>query len=1017
MKWKAHASLVLFFALSGFGAQFDAAPFALPLSEGNGLVWEDPRELHQVVVHFDGPAPASESVHLEYWGSRWPEQHLPKDREPGGGDVGWMELGNWYSYGWRRADAEVLREGSRLVFTFRAVNQKEFPKLNDYPAAFRYTLKIRIASEANLPKIQRFEALTDSTVEKQVMALVWKKKPEAHLKVTAYNGVSPRLSKAGLRTWIEVDSATNPDPNTFDRTLVTVRNGNDVFTFAVDDLKTEGLFLPQFGVAVLTGMEAQIWDYAFAAKTASGKGKSLYDRVAAMPEQTWRSAWENMPPKKSRIYLPLGADGGRQRFLLSADGIVSCRHNDQYLQGRPGKDTPRLGLEPAPARFGFGPSLQPVDRGLDEDSIPISTTVWEHSGLRTIQTAFVTGLSGAKGDGPVPEADALTVFLAKLVFTNYSAMSQTAKLPFSYSAGDKPGSLRAGDHGVLWAGGGVRAQIVADGQPTGSEELIWSWTLAPGDSITVFVKIPYLVLTEKSEQEALASLDFDTERKAVACYWHRRLDESARLITPEPVLNQFYRAIAGHLLINCEREPGSTRRFARVGSFAYGAYGNESCMMVADLDRRGYHREAQECLDAWLHYQGTVALPGDFSSKEGVLYGAGGYEAGGYNQHHGWILWAIANHYRFTRDDAWLRQSASGILAGADWIIRETKRTANRHELERGLLPAGSLEDIGDWWTWLSTSCYTWRGLDSAAWALEQMQHREARRVRQEADIYHEHLLANFRAAAQRSPVVRLRDGTAVTKIPSQVHRRGRSFGWICETLEGAIHLLITGALDPNSPEAKGILKDYEDNLYLSNQYGYTLDDFDRWWFSRGGMSMQACLLLDVEPYLFRDDVKHALRATFNAIAVSHFSDVHMNTEHALPEMGDWRGDHYKSSDEANAAGWLRYLFVREEGDNLLIGQAVPREWLKPGQKCGMQQAPTHFGPASVIYTSSANQITAELDGPVRNPPKEIRLRFRTPDGRPLNRVTVNGKAWKKVEGDWVLLPGNINSAEIKAAY
>ena len=45
-------------------------------------------------------------------------------------------------------------------------------------------------------------------------------------------------------------------------------------------------------------------------------------------------------------------------------------------------------------------------------------------------------------------------------------------------------------------------------------------------------------------------------------------------------------------------------------------YGNESCMMVLDLDRRGYHQEAEECLDAWLHYQGTVGLPGDFDSKE-----------------------------------------------------------------------------------------------------------------------------------------------------------------------------------------------------------------------------------------------------------------------------------------------------------------------------------------------------------------------------------------------------------------
>ena len=198
------------------------------------------------------------------------------------------------------------------------------------------------------------------------------------------------------------------------------------------------------------------------------------------------------------------------------------------------------------------------------------------------------------------------------------------------------------------------------------------------------------MLTEKSEQAALAALDFEKEQREIAGYWRRRLDESARLITPEPMLNEFYRAHAGHLLINCEGDPDSAgRRFARVGSFAYGAYGNESCMMVVDLDRRGYHKEAQECLDAWLHYQGTVALPGDFSTKKGVLYGAGGLEAGGYNQHHGWILWMLGEHYRFTRDEAWLRGAAPGILAGADWIINETKRTANRHELERGLLPPG----------------------------------------------------------------------------------------------------------------------------------------------------------------------------------------------------------------------------------------------------------------------------------------------------------------------------------------
>lgn len=1013
--------LVCFLSLGlpalGHGAAFDAVPFGLPLPEGNGILWEDPREIHRVVVHFQGSAPASQTVRLEYWGSRWPEQHLPKAREPGGGDVGWMELGNWFKGGWRAADAEVSAEGSKLSFTFHPVNAKEFPKLKNYPVDFRYTLKLRVASDAPLPKIERIEAFTDSTLQPLAVSLAWQHGCPKDLAFEVFNGIIANKTNVASATLVALLAVTNSDPNTFDRSLLTARTGTNVFTVKVDDLASGPVYLSHFGVVVLA--EGDKRDYAEVAAELAARGdRTLYDRIAGMPEQTWLNAWSNMPSKKSRIYFPLGLDGGRQRFLLEPNGGVRFRLNDNFLETRPGKDTARLKLEPAPVAFHFVPCGAPIDRKLQEEVLPICDTSWDNNGIRIIQTAFVTGLEGASADGPVPAADTTAVFLARFVFTNTATASRLAKFPVSCVTADSPQTLTTGADGLLQHQGGVRGQILVEGQPsTNNIQLEWSWTLGPGESKTVIVKIPYLLLTNSSEHAALQKLNFDIERSAVAGYWRRRLSESAELLTPEPILNEFYRAQAGHLLVNCEREPDSTRRFARVGSFSYGAYGNESCMMVVDLDRRGYHREAQECLDAWLHYQGTVGLPGDFDSQEGVLYGAGGYESGGYNQHHGWILWCLAEHYRFTRDRDWLRAAAPGILAGADWIIRETRRAGQRHPLERGLLPAGSLEDIGDWWTWLSTSCYSWRGLDSAAWALEQISHPDAARVRFAADEFHAHLLANFRAAAARSPVVRLRDGTAVPHFPSQIHRRGRSFGWICETLEGALHLLITGALDPQSPEADWILKDYEDNLYLSNQYGYSLEDFDKNWFARGGMSMQACLLLDVEPYLARDDVKHALRAMFNAIAVSHFPDVHMNTEHALPHLDDWRGDHFKTSDEANACGWLRQIFVRESGNDLLFGQAVPRDWLKPGQTCGLKRAATYFGPASIVFTGAENQITAELEGPSRNPPASIRLRFRTPGERPLRSVVVNGEPWSDVHGDWVILPGTLGKARVLARY
>ncbi|MEI6502119.1 MAG: hypothetical protein WCP21_13975, partial [Armatimonadota bacterium] len=575
---------------------------------------------------------------------------------------------------------------------------------------------------------------------------------------------------------------------------------------------------------------------------------------------------------------------------------------------------------------------------------------------------------------------------------------------------DDTGLIRSGDKLRAWLDTGGRGEVTTDEQG-----LVYAVTFGEGETHAITLKVPYVWLTD-AEITQLQALDFDRERRATAAYWWAILGTHMELITPETTLNEFFTSVAMHSLINSELEPGSRRRFARAGSFAYLAFANESCMMIVDLDRRGMHEAARECLEGFLHYQGSVPLPGDFKSSEGVLWGAAGYEHIGYNQHHGWILWNVIEHYRFTRDTAWLISVADKVLAAAEWVIRERDRDLPAGHPEAGLIPAGNLEDITDWWPWLSTNCYTWRGLEAAAWGLAQLGHPEAARLQAQADDYRAAILARFSEAAERAPVVRLRNGTYVPHTPSQPYRRGRSFGWICETLEGAIHLLITGLIDPHSREAPWIINDFEDNLYLSEQFGYHIEGFEQHWFDWGGFSMQACLLLHVEPYLYRDDLKHALRGAFNALAANYYPDTRMAAEHALPELGDWRGDHYKSPDEANACGWLRYLFVREEGETLLVGQAVPESWLQPGQRCGVEGAMTHFGPMSVVFEASADQITVRLDAPRRNPPTQIKLRLRAPAGMAVGAVSVAGVDWTEYDGDWVLLPGDIGEAIITAS-
>jgi hypothetical protein len=269
---------------------------------------------------------------------------------------------------------------------------------------------------------------------------------------------------------------------------------------------------------------------------------------------------------------------------------------------------------------------------------------------------------------------------------------------------------------------------------------------------------------------------------------------------------------------------------------------------------------------------------------------------------------------------------------------------------------------------------------------------------------------------------VRLRDGTWVPKFPSRIHERGRSHGWLRETLEGSIHLLIAGLIDPLSPEARWILEDFEDNLYISSDYGYAVPSFDRFWFSRGGFSMQANLLGGPLPYLYRDEIKHFLRAYFNAFASAFYPEIRMCNEHSLPELGYPAGDHFKSSDEAQSTYWLRLMFVSERDGDLCLGQALPRYWLEDGKGASIERAPSHFGVLSLRIDSRAakGEIQASLEPPERNPPRAIYLRLRHPEGKPMRSVTVNGKEHKEFDQakEWVVLPGALNGPqEILARY
>lgn len=1026
------------------GAPVDVAPWGERASWADGrdvgLWWEDPRDIHRVVVTFADPPPEPKSARLQWWHSQWPEHRIPRDQPAGAGESGWGHLGDWYQGEWRDADAYFEAEGRTWAWSFRHLNLNEFPRLKDFTAEYRTTMKIRLLFDGPAPGIERLAAYTDSVWQPTELAIVGGT-PEMNQTLRAarlevFNGYAERLdppggagAEAGLR--LRVWFAESPNVNSFDHTVVTVRSAAGSFSFDPAAVAAGRRVLAPEPGWLVKRLEDPVPFAAALARAKSAPDRPLYARVFVEPEQSLARALAEQPPKPGRIYLPLGTEGGRQRFGVNPDGSVFCV-NDRMDHPR-GRDTGRLHWGAHRLDYDFGlPDGAPARRWIEDECLPILHTEWEQEGIRYTQTAFVTRLEPGSLGFPDMQADDPAVLLVKIHGRNVAREYRAAHATLSLRADGRPVPLTMREGLVFaWQDGAerLRAAVEVQGAVQGvadAGQIHFAGHMPPGTDGFMVLRIPFITLDRPEEIERLRDLEFDAEFRRVKSFWKSRADAAAQITTPVPELNHFYRALTSHLLINCGREPGADRLGARVGSFSYGVFGNESCMMITELDRRGLHDVARRCLDMFLHYQGTVKLPGDYATQDGIFNGAAGWEQGGYNQHHGWILWAMAEHYWFTGDKAWLERHAPKLLRAAQWVRHERARTRNLtglRAIERGLLPPGSLEDIGDWRGWLSNNVFSWWGLDALARALADLGHPEAAALRAEADAYRRDILAAFQEASVRAPLVPLRDGTWIPQIPSEVHRRGRTFGWITVTLEGPIYLLRTGLIAPDHPLALPILQDYEDNLYLSGRYGYSWERHGAQWFSRGGISMQPNLLCSPHPYLRRDEIKHFLRAYFNAFAACYYPDTQMLCEHPLPDLGDWRGDHYKSSDESNSAYWLRLMFIEDDrGDDVLrLGLALPRAWLADGEAPAIERAATHFGPMSLRFESRAHagQITAIVEPPTRRAPKQILLRFRHPEEKPLRRVEVHGRAWDQFDArrEWVVLPALTNRTIVTAFY
>jgi len=240
-----------------------------------------------------------------------------------------------------------------------------------------------------------------------------------------------------------------------------------------------------------------------------------------------------------------------------------------------------------------------------------------------------------------------------------------------------------------------------------------------------------------------------------------------------------------------------------------------------------------------------------------------------------------------------------------------------------------------------------------------------------------------------RSPVVRMADGTYVPRQTMRSRFRGnrrRPLNEFCP-----MHLIDCGVYAINSSRAEWILREIEDNYFISPES--SMDRREFCWNSMAGLKN---ILPASLAYLKRGQYKHA---------VPRF-DFGFDKPAKMP-----CGAHFLV--------WYRHMLIAENGNNLDLLPGVPVSWLTRGKQFNVRQAPTWFGPVDLHVLADADmpKITVKISGPQRNPPEKIRLYLRTP--APFKSVALNASPVSTFDADKriITLPGKIGQAVITVMY
>lgn len=569
-----------------------------------------------------------------------------------------------------------------------------------------------------------------------------------------------------------------------------------------------------------------------------------------------------------------------------------------------------------------------------------------------------------------------------------SAKHGTAMLRFSMKKGSKLGQIEARITSKLRLRVEKRNLLDEKGSALVSFGQGWRWE-AKRKALVAELRdgqtAELAIFTEANDKRSeLTAASYNQRKDECVKKWTDLLDRGAQLTTPEPIVNDAWRAlIIGNLMI---------------------AVGDRPHYSAGNAYNHLYEGECGDTLRSLLLFGQTEVGPGmlksmlEFNRKETQYHVAGQK------------LQLLSFFYWLTRDATTIRNLEPQWRPSVELILK------NRQS-DSGLLPKDRYAgDIATQVYSLNSNANCWRGLHDLAAVLNAMGSKEeATKLGEVAAEYRKAIIRAVDRSERRDtnppyiPIALLADEAVPDPLTST--RLGSYYDLICPYI---IHSEVFGQ---GSERENWLLG------YLQNHGGIAMGmmrtEPHQGQFDGGDGVVPLYALRYQLALLRRDEREKALVGFYGHLAHGMTRGTYIGGEGCrflLEADADGRGFYLPPNSTSNAV-WLimlRNLLVQDWDldedavpETLRLMFAAPRAWLTDGKEIRLDNAPTAFGRVSLEAKSKLNDGYVEVQvSPPERPAKAMLLRAPVPAGWQVDAAEVDGKSATLVGGNSVDLSG-----------